>query len=207
MATTAARTASPSAAVLAETASTWNAWFDGALNASNDAGVYGPYLIVAASTGASSILTPFVRTPIPNLDPDTGLVDSGRWSLFVLPVCVYRRAAVDGRSRGREFLVSTCWAPTPTDALPTDADLGAVLVRAMSARADSPPTLGDDNVWTPVHGWEPGELAGAVAAAVEKIGWRAAAAVAIAACGNKYTEPAEVAAVLTALTSSPSHGG
>lgn len=126
--------------------------------------------------------------------------------MLVLPVCVYRRAASTARGLRREFLVNTYWASEPSPTMPTDADLGVVLVRAMSVQADGPPTLGPGNVWVLNPGWEPGALGAAVAAAVEMIGWRATAEVTIAACGNRLVDPAEVTAVLTALISSPRRG-
>ena len=201
MASTApSRTPQPDANALAETTRAWNAWFDGARRANSDLGGYGPYRIFAASRGAASNLRVFAGTPIPNLHQVTGQVVTGIWSLYALPECVYERCS---SSPLRGHVVSTLWAPDPSRTLPTDADMGAVLVRALSRRADGPYTHGPDNVWTPHHGWELGELGAAAARAVEQIGWRNTAAVIIAACRNESADAAEITAVLSALTSAP----
>jgi len=205
MASTAASRASrPDADTLAETTRAWNAWFDGARRASTDRGIHGPYLVFAATRGATSNLRVFAGTPIPHLDQDSGQVVAGTWSLYALPVCVYERCS---RSSLRGHVVTAGWSPDPSLTLPTDADLGLVLIRALSRRTDSPPTLGADNVWTPNYGWVPGELGLAVTAAVEQIGWRNTAAVIIAACGNGLAPAAEIAAILSALTAQPHLAG
>jgi len=198
--TAASRAPQPDRVALAETTRAWNAWFDGARRANSDLGGYGPYRIFVASRSAASNLRVFAGIPIPNLHQVTGQVVTGVWSLYALPACVYERCS---SSPLRGHVVSTLWAPDPTSTPPTDADLGAVLVRALSRRADSPPTRGPGNVWEPNHGWVPGELGLAAAAAVGQIGWRSTAAVIIAACRNESADAAEVTAVLGALTAAP----
>jgi hypothetical protein len=206
--TAAHRGPDPRAVALAETTSTWNTWFDGARRPGNDDGIWGPYLVFAASRGTASNLAAFAGTPIPHLDQDAGQVTLSTWSLYALPACVYDRCS---RSTRRGDVVSTLWGlDTPSPTLPTEGDLAGEFIRALSVRADGPPTRGPDGVWAPNHRWEPGALGEAAALAATRIGWRAAAAVAITACNatRPWAAPAadELAAILGALTAPPQHG-
>jgi len=160
--------------------------------AAEDSAGDGPYrvLVAVAHPGAVStlihaVLTSFPGVPIPHLCQDTHVVRTGTLSLHVLPRRVYEMfewQAHDGDD------LAAALEPAPLAAPPTEADLGAVFVAAMSSHRAAPGAAG---------------LGLAVAQACDMFGWRSTAALINAMDRDTLLCAADVAAILTALGARP----
>jgi len=165
----------------------------------------GPYhLLVAVNATTASysrrartvreVLTAFGGEPIPNLCQLFRVVRTDQMSLHVVPARVYE--LVEWDCDERFSLDATLTAP-PFAAPPTEDDLAAVLVRAMSVHAAHRPGqfLGGQR------------LGRATARACARVGWRNVANLVDAMGERLRTSPDDLADVLEALTSNPAPPG
>ena len=152
----------------------------------------GPYRVFvavtrpgAASPSAHAALATFPGVPIPHLCQDTHVVCTGRLSLHVMPQRVYE---VFGRQAHCTVDLVAALEPAPFAAPPTEADLAAVFVAAMSSHIALPAAAG---------------LGLAVARSCTAIGWRNTAELINSMDRATLVCAADVAAVLGALSTGP----
>jgi len=152
----------------------------------------GPYHVMVVLNGnlppygVRVVLKMFGGVEVPYLCPRTGKVLAGQMSVHVLPAQVYEQVLASPSSA----LFHRCadLEPTPFTAPPTEADLSAVFVAAMSPWPNPTQPPGAAPYWR---------------AACDALGWRTVAALVGAMDEDTLGSIVAVRAVLSALASAP----
>ena len=172
-------------------------WHDAALRAAGFPEAAGPYrvLVLGAATRTephpvASTRVAFPGVGITYLRARTGdEVVPRRLSLHVVPQAIY---AVVGHQAHHGDGIESTLEPPPFADPPTESDLAAVFIRAMSTTSAPPGSIG---------------LGLATRQACDRLGWRTVAAVVGAMDEDTLWCPEHVGAILTALAAEPASAG